>query len=598
LDELAKSLSKNTLYKEKDIKSAEGSLALYVKSEAQLKTLTPAILDLAEATGMDLDSAAKLVGRTLESNVKTMGRLGVTVHGTAGSHERLDSIMKGLNERFGGSAKAMSDSQGEMAQLGKNIDEIGKSIGGFLVPVLNYWSKAFLDLKDSWDWILNAKEATEQHTNAVKKDNEQLSKSLEVANALKTGTGGAYEIINKEIAKYNDQIANSQKLQPGQIAEAKANLGHFKQLSEIIKSTGDNTAEAEKKIREFEGFIAKSSEEKGHKEKKPVTVIDPEANKRAFKEQQKLDKQFLDMVHDGEADQVEDMKVRLENQEKYTEEEKKLLEKRHNEELDIQMKNILIVDKLEKKEQSKTFAGRLKMLKQQHKEELEAFTGSERHRIKIAEGFAKEEAEFKKQEIEQKIGFDLQYASNTMNLMGQIAEATHANAQVMKRIKEGEAVVSAAKGALGVIENSAQFIANFGPVAGPIAMGVEIALMAGLAAVQISQIESAKMAYGGVVQGGTPGQDSVPAMLMPGEIVYNPSHPNSALASMINNSSTNNNNTNMHIYGPTININGSPDQKTIRHISQTTQRAIDNGVKQAMRNLQASGKLSGVLLRN
>ena len=167
----------------------------------------------------------------------------------------------------------------------------------------------------------------------------------------------------------------------------------------------------------------------------------------------------------------------------------------------------------------------------------------------------------------------------------------------MKRIKEGEAIISAARGALGVIENSGEFIGNFGPIAGPIAMGAEIALMVALASAQISQIESAKMAYGGIVRGGTPGIDSVPAMLMPGELVYNPAHPNPAVASMISNSTSNSTN-HLHVHGPQITIQGNADQKTISKISQATHEATVKGVSQALRTLQARGKVSGITLYN
>jgi hypothetical protein len=188
------------------------------------------------------------------------------------------------------------------------------------------------------------------------------------------------------------------------------------------------------------------------------------------------------------------------------------------------------------------------------------------------------------------------YAEITLSSLSSIAEATKANSQVKRRIAEGEAIISGGKAALGVIENSGQFISTFGPVAGPILMGVELAGIIAEAVVQVQKIESAKMKYGGVVTGGTPGQDSVPAMLMPGEVVYNPANPNSALASIIG-SSTTNNAGNVHIHmGGAVSIQGSPSRGDLK----TIQDHIDKGVTKALRRAQNLGKVNapGLVIRS
>ena len=601
LEELAKTLSKGTLYKEKDIKAAEGSLALYVKSEAQIKKLTPAVLDMAEALGMDLESAAKLIGRSFESNVKTIGRTGISIDGAAGSAKRLESIMKGLNERFGGSAKAMSDSQGEMAQFGKNIEEIGKAIGGELIPVLNYWSAAFIKIKDSWVDLLGLA-AKDKISDTLQKQVKYQSDSVKVLTALKSGTKEAYDVINSELAKYNDQIANSQKLYPAQILEAKSNRDHFLQLAELIKSSGNNATEAEEKVKKFIGMINKSEEEKPNKEKKAVTIVDMSSHKEKIENLQKELEERLKLIHDWDDKELFEVQdhtaVRIAQDKEMHEELVKEDERFYRL---LNEANRIMDEGVNKKQLQKTTEGRNKLLQDEQRKHMKIMLevyGKGSTEVTALEAMqSKERVEFAKKEMEQKIGFGLQYASTTIGLIDQIATATKANAQVMKRIKEGEAIISAARGALGVIENSGEFIGNFGPIAGPIAMGAEIALMVALASAQISQIESAKMAYGGIVRGGTPGIDSVPAMLMPGELVYNPAHPNPAVASMISNSTSNSTN-HLHVHGPQITIQGNADQKTISKISQATHEATVKGVSQALRTLQARGKVSGITLYN
>jgi hypothetical protein len=146
-----------------------------------------------------------------------------------------------------------------------------------------------------------------------------------------------------------------------------------------------------------------------------------------------------------------------------------------------------------------------------------------------------------------------------------------------------------------VAANALQDITTHGFIYGAIEAAVEGALIEGVATAAKSQI--GHMANGGVVTGGIPGVDSVPAVLMPGEIVYNPARPNPALANMIT-SSTTSGDTHVHIQGPTIHIAGSVDSKTVASVSQATAMATKTAVHQALRQLQSDNKISGVTIRN
>jgi hypothetical protein len=257
LNKIAEADAKVTLYKKDQLTSGEANLAFYIKDEAQLKTLIPTMEDLAVKTG-SLDSAATLIGRTFNSNITTMRGLGIHVDGAAGSHERLDSIVKGLTERFGGQAKALSDSQGEYGQLTKNIEEISKAIGGELIPVLNFWSKAFLEIKDSWDWLLGHSKTDEMTAN-INKQNIELSKSLQILTMLKTqgSSEGAYAMIAKGIADGNEKLSQRQKLEAGQIQQAQSELDHWKQVKSILDSSGGSIDNAIEKMTKFTSMVSK-----------------------------------------------------------------------------------------------------------------------------------------------------------------------------------------------------------------------------------------------------------------------------------------------------------------------------------------------------
>jgi hypothetical protein len=128
-------------------------------------------------------------------------------------------------------------------------------------------------------------------------------------------------------------------------------------------------------------------------------------------------------------------------------------------------------------------------------------------------------------------------------------------------------------------------------------MGVELAGIIAEAVYQVQQIESAKMAYGGIARGGTPGVDSIPAMLMPGEVVYNPAHPNPALASMIGGGMSNSNNQQTtHIHMAPIVVNGNVSKSTAAEIGRVTQKALISALKEAQVNGNVTA--SGLVVRH
>jgi hypothetical protein len=100
LENQASALSHQHTMKEEDIIQAQQRLANYVKEESAVKNLIPAIMNLAAAKGIDLARAADIVGRAIEGNEKTIGRYGITLTGAAGSMEKVQSAIDGLNSKF------------------------------------------------------------------------------------------------------------------------------------------------------------------------------------------------------------------------------------------------------------------------------------------------------------------------------------------------------------------------------------------------------------------------------------------------------------------------------------------------------------------
>ena len=75
----ASALQEVTSFGDEAIISAQSLLAAFIKDEDQLKKATIATLDLAAAKGMDLNSAADLLGKTLGSSTNSLSRYGIEV---------------------------------------------------------------------------------------------------------------------------------------------------------------------------------------------------------------------------------------------------------------------------------------------------------------------------------------------------------------------------------------------------------------------------------------------------------------------------------------------------------------------------------------
>tara|TARA_R100000781_G_scaffold114793_1_gene86961 strand:- start:609 stop:2486 length:1878 start_codon:yes stop_codon:yes gene_type:complete len=133
----ASALQKITTFGDEATITAQSLLAAFIKDEDQLKKATVATLDLAAAKGMDLNSAADLVGKTLGSSTNSLSRYGIEVTGVVGSTERLDTLTKNIAKTFGGQAKAQAETlTGSIEQMKNAIGDTFESIGSALSPAV------------------------------------------------------------------------------------------------------------------------------------------------------------------------------------------------------------------------------------------------------------------------------------------------------------------------------------------------------------------------------------------------------------------------------------------------------------------------------
>ena len=144
---LAGSLQQVTLYGDEATIEATALLQSLAKlSDKGLKKLVPLIQDFATGMRVDLNAAMSLVGKTLGSSTNALTRYGIEVDMTGTKEEKLISLTKSLEEKFGGMAKAVADTAtGAMTQLSNSFgdlkEEAGESLAKGIKPVVTWLTK-------------------------------------------------------------------------------------------------------------------------------------------------------------------------------------------------------------------------------------------------------------------------------------------------------------------------------------------------------------------------------------------------------------------------------------------------------------------------
>jgi hypothetical protein len=122
----------------------------------QLDRATKAALDLSTSLRIDLDSAARLVGKAAEGNVSSFTKFGVSIRKGKDDAETFSNTLAELEKRFGGSSeKAITTYVGATAQLANAAGDAAKQFGLIVIQnpdvikSINETADSFSTLADS-----------------------------------------------------------------------------------------------------------------------------------------------------------------------------------------------------------------------------------------------------------------------------------------------------------------------------------------------------------------------------------------------------------------------------------------------------------------
>jgi len=152
-ENLAASLSKVSTFSSSSIVNVETLLTTIgnIKPDNMEATLR-ATLDLAAGmagTGMSLEQAALLVAKAAGSDGESLGKLKLILGDSIEKGADFNTVLKALNEKFGGQAAAdLTTYAGQMEHLKNQIGDLNEKIGAVLVPALTKLLELFQALPD------------------------------------------------------------------------------------------------------------------------------------------------------------------------------------------------------------------------------------------------------------------------------------------------------------------------------------------------------------------------------------------------------------------------------------------------------------------
>lgn len=137
-DELANSIQKKTKFDDDSTKAGIAVAQGFLGQIEITEELTTAVADLAEAQGMDLQSAFALVGKSIGGPTNQLARYGVQIDKSKTKAEQMEQAVRNLNAAFGGQAEAAGKSlEGSLAKLNNAWGDAAEVIGKQFAPAVS-----------------------------------------------------------------------------------------------------------------------------------------------------------------------------------------------------------------------------------------------------------------------------------------------------------------------------------------------------------------------------------------------------------------------------------------------------------------------------
>ena len=148
LSRFAEGLEQTTMFSQEQIETNIGLLASFTKlSEQGLKEATQAALDLSAATGKDLDTSFQLISKAANGQVESFKKIGIEIKKGSNDAETFSNTLRALSGIQGRAQKDTNSFAGVTNLLGKAFNNLQEEIGRIFTsnPALIKALKAITD---------------------------------------------------------------------------------------------------------------------------------------------------------------------------------------------------------------------------------------------------------------------------------------------------------------------------------------------------------------------------------------------------------------------------------------------------------------------
>ena len=249
---LARAISLTSTSTHEDIQDAMASLTQIGRVSAEgMKKIIPVVMQLSRGLGVDLGSAAMLVGKAIEGNTGALGRYGIKIKETADPVQRFNTIIKELGERFGPMTAEMSKSASvNLAQIKNEFNELKEAAGAKLLQTfkdtifgLSSMLKASAVMKTPIGDIGSKEEATAYIT-TLSREIKRLQEDIKKVSTYAPLTGWIFPKGKPASLKYIEEI----KARINEINVMVANMPKTKGVGLLLPGVSDDAADKLKKI--------------------------------------------------------------------------------------------------------------------------------------------------------------------------------------------------------------------------------------------------------------------------------------------------------------------------------------------------------------
>jgi hypothetical protein len=138
LRDQASALMKVTVADDDAIVSAQALLVQFGRTSSETEKLTPLVVDLSRKLGIDLDSAAKAVGKASDGSSGALKKMGIEVKSLGADSTATEDTIAALASTVGGFAESEGQTfAGQMQIMSNSFSELKENVGKGVLEIVN-----------------------------------------------------------------------------------------------------------------------------------------------------------------------------------------------------------------------------------------------------------------------------------------------------------------------------------------------------------------------------------------------------------------------------------------------------------------------------